>query len=222
MRLEPTLLDRLRGSSRPAWARSLLIRRVAAAVLAAIGVTSAVVAGREPTQQLVYVAAHDLTPGTTLAATDLTTRQIASDSLPAGTASHIDEISGHTVTGPIRAGEILTATRLLNSRLPQSLLHRDDARLVPVEPAGSAVIGLLRVGDVVDVLSENRSDTADLRDDPRATAVLARSAVVALISTAAGQNRGDGGRVLLLAMPEHDAHIVAGTTLTAPITLVFH
>jgi Flp pilus assembly protein CpaB len=222
MRLEPTLLDRLRGSTRPAWARNLLIRRVAATALATIGLIAAVAAGREPAQQLVYVAARDLAPGTTLDADDLSTRQIASSALPAGTISTIDEISGHTVTGPIRAGEIFTATRLLNSRLPQSLLHRDDARLVPVEPAGSAVIGLLRVGDVVDVLSETRSDTTDLRHEPQEAAVLARSAVVALISTASGQTRGDSGRTVLLAMPEHDAHAVASTTLIAPITLVFH
>jgi len=222
MRLEPTLLDRIRGSSRPAWARSLLIRRIAAAVFAMIGVAAAVAAGREPAQQLVYVAARDLAPGVSLAAADLTTRQIPSDALPTGAISEVDEISGHTVTGPIRAGEIFTASRLLNSRLPQSLLHRDDARLVPVEPAGSAVIGLLRVGDVVDVLSESHSDTADFRDESRTPAVLAQSSVVALISTASGQTRGDGGRVVLLAMPERDAHIVAGTTLIAPITLVFH
>lgn len=222
MRLQPTLLDRLRGSARPAWARRLLFRRAAAAALAVIGVGAAVAAQREPTQQTVYVAARDLVPGAPLSNADLTTRRMPSDSLPAGVVTDIGELSGHTVAGPVHSGELITGTRLLNSRLPQALLRRDDARLVPVEPAGSAIIGLLREGDVVDVLSENRSAADDSTPGASSPPVLARSAVVALISAPSSQSRSDGSRVVLLAMGERDAHLVAMTTLVAPITLVFH
>ena len=123
------------------------------------------------------------------------------------------------MTGPVRAGEILTDSRVLTSRLPAQIMQRPDARLVPVKVADTAVIDLLREGDVVDVLS---IDDAGTTEGSSATKVLAKAAVVALVSQESGSRTGYDTRLAVLALPERDAHVVAAATLTAPITLVFH
>jgi Flp pilus assembly protein CpaB len=216
--LAPTIADRIRHALRPGWTRSLLLRRACAVVLLVVALVATLTAGRTEELRSAVVAARDVSPGHRLTADDLTIRDVAPDTLPAGAMTQVSDLTDKTVTGPVRSGEIITDVRVLSSRLPMELLQRADARLVPVKLADTAVIDLLREGDVVDVLSIDDSS----EDQPSATRVLANSAVVALVSQPTGSRTGADTRLAILALPEHDAHVVAAATLTAPITVVFH
>ena len=217
--LTPTLADRVRHAVRPGWTRSLLVRRACAVVLLTIALVAALTAGRSEELRSAVVAAHDISPGHHLTIADLTTRNFRPGDVPSGTVTDAADLIDKTVTGPVRAGEMMTDSRVLTSRLPAQIMQRPDARLVPVKVADTAVIDLLREGDVVDVLS---IDNADTPQESSATRLLAKGAVVALVSEESGSRTASSGRLAVLALPERDAHVVAAATLTAPITLVFH
>jgi Flp pilus assembly protein CpaB len=195
------------------------LRRVCAVALLVVAVVAALTAGRTEERHRAVVAAHDISPGHRLTAGDLTIREFLPGDLPTGVITELAGLDDETVTGPVRSGEIMTDSRVLSSRLPIQLLQRPDARLVPVKVADAAVIDLLREGDVVDVLS---IEDAESGQQSSATKVLAKSAVVALVSQATGSRTASDSRLAILALPEHDAHVVAAATLTGPITVVFH
>jgi Flp pilus assembly protein CpaB len=180
---------------------------------------AALTAGRSEELRPVVVAARDVAPGHRLTADDLTIHEFSPGALPTGALTEAGDLTDKTVTGPVRSGEIMTDARVLSSRLPMQLLQRGDARLVPVKLADTAVIDLLREGDVVDVLSIEESESTH---SPQSTKILAKSAVVALVSQVSGSRTGTDSRLAILALPEGDAHVVAAATLTAPITVVFH
>ena len=123
---------------------------------------------------------------------------------------------GSTLAGPARRGEVLTDVRLLGPRLAQSAAG-PDARIVPLHLADTALLDLVRPGDVVDVLAA----AADGRRgaDPR---VVATDAVVVLVSEKQKGPGSGGERVLLVALPAHAANDVAGATLMQTVTLTFH
>ena len=225
LRLDPTVVDRVRGALRPGWARSLAVRRIAAGVLVGIALTSALIAHRGTRLATVMVAARDLTPGTELVADDLRAVEIDPAVIPPGALRMTRDGLSRTVTGPVHDGEIMTDWRLLSPRLPALLAHDDGARLVPVRLADDAVVDLLRTGDVVDVLTE--SDDTSVQNPPSRSGprhdgtVLVRGAVVAVVP-APRSTRDTRAPVVMLAMPERDAHAVAGTALAAPVTVVFH
>lgn len=224
-RLTPTVVDRLRRGLRPGWTRSLLIRRLCAGALLLVAVLAAVSGGAEKDLATVVVADHDLTPGHRLTSADVATRPVDPALVPAGAITDPTALTDATVTGPVRSGEIFTDSRVLSSRLPVDLLDRPDARLVPVKLSDTAIVDLLREGDVVDVLSVGEAgvnhDSGNDQNGGAAT-VLVKNAVVALVSAPSQMRRTDGSRLALLAMPERDAHAVAGATLASPITVVFH
>jgi Flp pilus assembly protein CpaB len=217
--LSPTSLDRLRHALRPGWTRSLLIRRACALVLLVVAVVAALSAHRDEELQSVVVAAREVAPGVRLTSDDLDLRTVDASAIPTGAITDPAHLVEQTVTGPVHPCEMFTDTRVLSSRLPAALLGRDDARLVPVTLSDSSVVDLLREGDVVDVLSINEATRDEESSSP---SVLAKNAVVALVYAPSSTQSGRGARPVILAMPEHDAHRVAGATLAAPITVVFH
>ncbi|GGF33874.1 SAF domain-containing protein [Williamsia phyllosphaerae] len=238
-RLQPTIVDRFRSAARPGWTRALAVRRTLAVALLVASIVAAVVAHRGEQQVTVMIAATDLSPGTELAATDLTELRIGPGVVPQGALRMTRDGVGRTVTGPVHRGEVLTDWRLLSPRLPTQLMDDPNARLVPVRLADDAVVRLLRSGDVVDVLTEapdpQRSasgvdvvtDERDSRAAPVSSAasgrVLVRGAVVAVVAAPESRTaRGSAAPVIMLAMGEREAHTVAGATLAAPLTVVFH
>lgn len=209
--LGPRLRDRLAHALRPGWARSVALRRSVAVILVIAAVAVAVSGQRSNRETSVLVAAHDLTPGQTLGGDDLRPLSVPDDLVPDGALRHSADAVAHTVTGPVRAGEIVTDARLLSARLPSRLTGRADARLVPIRLADQSVAALLRAGDVVEVL------TADAQ-------VLARDAVVALVPGTAGAapTRASSTPPILLAMAQSAAHRVAGAGLDVPLAVVLH
>jgi len=212
-RLNPRLVDRLGAAVRPGWVRSLLIRRCAAALLVAAALGFATLGGAEHDDESVMAAAHDLLPGTELAASDLVVRRVAGGMVPAGALRMSRDGAGKTVTGMVRAGEILTDARLLSSRLPQQLTGSADARLVPVRLSDDAVSALLRAGDVVDVVGPD----AD---------VLAKRAVVALGTERPASSglaaRNQASAPVVLAMDQKSALRVAAAGLDVALAVIVH
>ena len=125
----------------------------------------------------------------------------------------VDTVVGSTLAGPARRGEVLTDVRLLGPRLAQ-LSAGPDARIVPLHLSDTALLDLVRPGDVVDVLAAADDDV-----DPR---VVATDAVVVLVSEKQKGPGAGGDRVVLVALPAHAANDVAGATLMQAVTLTFH
>ena len=72
--------------------------------------------------------------------------------VPDGTQSDLAAVVGATLAGPARRGEALTDVRLLGPRLAESAAG-PNARIVPVHLDDTALLDLIRAGDVVDVLA---------------------------------------------------------------------
>lgn len=206
--LQPTGWERLRAASRPGWARTVAIRRAAAAALVVLALVLAVTGRSDAPTTGVLVAAHELAPGTQLGAADVRMTAVPADLVPDAALTSPDGAVGRAVTGPVAAGELLTGHRLLTDRSAE--LIRPGARLVPITPADAGTVDLLRAGDVVDVVAQYTSDGESLPQ------VLATDAVVAVPAAPRGKPR-----TVMLAMTEDEAHLVAATALSAPITVVF-
>lgn len=167
----------------------------------------------------VVVAAHDLTPGVALTPDDLRIEKRSATTVPDGSQANLDAMVGATLASPTRRGEILTDVRVLGSRLAESTAG-PGARIVPLHLADSALIDLVRVGDVVDVLA------APATDAPTGTAavtkVVATDAVVVLVSAKQKVQAADSDRVVLVALPARVANTVAGSALGQAVTLTLH
>lgn len=211
--LNASVTSRLAQGLRPDWTRTVAARRVAAGALVLLAAVAALRSDPRGEQAHIVVAARDLSPGIELTGEDVRLETRAAATVPDGSQSSVDSVVGSTLAGPARRGEVLTDVRLLGPRLAQSAAG-PDARIVPLHLADSALLDLIRPGDVVDVLAASDADT-----DPR---VVATDAVVALVSEKQKVPGAGGDRVVLVALPAHAANDVAGATLTHTVTLTFH
>jgi hypothetical protein len=106
---------------------------------------------------------------------------------------------------------------MLGPRLAESVAG-PDARIVPLPLSDTALLDLVRPGDVVDVLAAATSDTgADAKPQ-----VVATDAVVVLVSEKAKGAGTGSDRVVLVALPAHAANDVAAAALVQTVTLTFH
>lgn len=163
----------------------------------------------------VVVAVHDLAPGVTLSAADVTVDSRPAPTVPEGALTDVDAVVGTSLAGPSRRGEILTDARVLGSRLA-GLSAGPDARVVPLHLADAAVLDLIRPGDVVDVVG---APSADPEARPR---VVASHAVVVLVSPRPTGPGATDERVVLVALPANAANALAGATLVQTVTLTIH
>jgi Flp pilus assembly protein CpaB len=215
--LNPTALSRLIGALRPDWSRTVAARRVAAGALVVLAGVAALRPDPQDDRTAIVVAARDLAPGVELTNADVRLETRTATTVPDGSQSDPAEVVGATLAGPARRGEVLTDVRLLGPRLAESAAG-PDARIVPLHLADSALLDLIRAGDVVDVLAATTSDTGD---DSRPE-VIATDAIVVLVSE---KQKGAGSRsdrVVLVALPAHAANEVAGAALVQSVTLTFH
>jgi hypothetical protein len=217
--LNPTLLRRLSVSLRPDWTRTVLARRVAAGGLVVLAGVATLRSNPDGDRVEVVVAARDLTPGIALTPDDVRIEKRLATTVPDGSQANLRAMVGATLASPTRRGEVLTDVRVLGSRLAESTAG-PGARIVPLHLADSALIDLVRVGDVVDVL------TAPATDAPTSTAavtkVVATDAVVVLVSAKQKVQAADSDRVVLVALPARVANTVAGSVLGQAVTLTLH
>ncbi len=213
--LNPTLGNRIRQLLRPDVTRTLLARRLAAGGLVILAGIAALRPDPADRQSDVVVAAHDLSPGVALSATDLRVEKRSATTIPDGAQTTVAAVVGATLAGPARRGEVLTDARVLGPRLA-GLTAGPNARVVPLHLADTAVLDLIRSGDVVDVLG---AVAADAESEP---AVLATNAIVVLVSAKQKSAGAGDDRVVLVALPAAAANAVAGATLVQTVTLTMH
>lgn len=213
--LNPTLISRIRQWMRPDFTRTVLARRATAGGLVLLAGIAAL--RPDPAHRLadVVVAAHDLSPGLALSASDVKLEKRSATTIPEGAQTAIDALTGATLAGPARRGEILTDVRVLGSRLA-GLTAGPDARVVPLHLADAAVFDLIRPGDVVDVMG-----AADAGTDATPT-LAASNAVVVLVSPKQKAAGAGDDRVVLVALPAAAAHSLAAATLVQTVTLTIH
>lgn len=206
-------MDFLHVLRTPGHRRSVLLRRVMAAVLLVTAAASALASTRE--QPRVVVMARDVAAGETLAPGDVSVARVPSSALPATTlGNNPEDAVGRVLVAAASAGEILTTTRLLSSDLVADF-GMDNGHLIPLTLAEPEISRNLHHGDTVNIVGT-------VEDGPDGTApaggtTIARGARVVSVGTG-----GDDARTqsLLVALPAEAAEEVAAASLAQPLTVV--
>ncbi len=208
---EPSALADRRTRLRRAVRRTVLARRrPLAALAAAVAVLAGVAAARPPGDDTVAVtvAAHDLVSGTVLTSGDLEVSRLPVGSAPGGLETHP---AGRTLAAPVRQGEPITDVRLV---APALVAGYPGRVAMPVRIADADMVGLLRVGDHVDLVAA----------DPRAgTATYAALDVPVLaLPTPTDDHRSEtlGGRLVVVAVLPDEVAQIAGASATDLLSVV--
>jgi Flp pilus assembly protein CpaB len=214
--LNPSVLTRLLAA-RPDWARTLAARRFAAGALVILAAVVAMRSDPQGDRTEVVVAIRDLASGVELTADDVRIENRSAATVPDGSQSDVGVVVGATLAGPVRRGEVLTDVRVLGPRLAESVAG-PDARIVPLPLADSALLDLVRPGDVVDVLAAGaEAGATDARPQ-----LVATDAVVVLVSEKPKGAGSGSDRVVLVAVGAAAANDVAAAALLRTVTLTFH
>jgi Flp pilus assembly protein CpaB len=216
--LNPTVLSRLLVALRPDWSRTLAARRVAAGALVILAAVVALRSNPQGDRTQIVVATRDLAPGVELTADDVRLENRTAATVPDGSQSDVGTVIGATLAGPARRGEVLTDVRVLGPRLAEAVAG-PNARIVPLPLADSALLDLVRPGDVVDVLAAGTSPDVGAEARPQ---VVATDAVVVLVSEKPKGAGSGTDRVVLVALPAPSANDVAAAALVQTVTLTFH
>ncbi len=203
--------DRLVAPVRAVRRAVLARRRLLAALLTAVGVAAGMHAATSPPPATVEVtvAARDLPAGTVLAPADLRRVGFAPGSVPAG-ASY--DAVGRTLAAPLRAGEPVTDVRVVGPALTEGY---PGLTAVPVRLPDAGMAGLLRVGDVVDLVSA----------DPQgggASVVATGVPVLAVPASAPGTDpSGLPGRLVVIGASAGDVPRIADASVRTFLTVAF-
>jgi Flp pilus assembly protein CpaB len=216
--LNPSALSRLADRLRPDWSRTVAARRLAAGALVILAAVAALRPDPAQDRTDIVVAARDLAPGTELSTADVLLETRTATMVPDGSQTDLALVVGATLAGPARRGEALTDVRLLGPRLAEAAAG-PDARIVPLHLDDTALLDLIRPGDVVDVLGAGADAGVGADAKPE---VVATDAVVVLVSPKPSGAGSGGDRVVLVALPAHEANEVAGAALVQTVTLTFH
>ncbi|MGO4446450.1 SAF domain-containing protein [Mycobacterium sp. 2YAF39] len=216
--LNPSALNRIVDRLRPDWSRTVAARRVAAGALVVLAAVAALRPDPAYERTDVIVAARDLAPGIELGSDDVRVETHTATTVPDGAQTDLTKVVGATLAGPARRGETLTDVRLLSPRLAGSAAG-PNARIVPLHLDDTALLDLIRPGDVVDVLGSGAGAGVGSDAEPR---VVATDAVVVLVSQKPTGAGSGGDRVVLVALPAYEANEVAGAALVQSVTLTFH
>ena len=200
----------------PGWRRTLLLRRTAALLLAALALALALRPAEARSRSPVVVAARDLPSGTALTPADLTLAGWPGEIVPAGVLAAPEEAGGRVLAGAARAGEPITDVRLAGPDSAARLTGRPGDAAVPVRLADPDVARLLEPGSRVDVVTP-------APDGNRPVVLAADAAVLTVVAAepddpiAPGQ--GSRGRLVLVALPRADAARVAAAALSEQVAV---
>jgi Flp pilus assembly protein CpaB len=203
------LITTLRRLRRTLLARRRLLAAVATAVAVAAGLQAAT-APPAPTRA-VLTAARDLPAGAVLTRGDLTRAAFTPRSVPTGVLTSARAAVGRTIAAPLRAGEPITDVRLVTGTL---LDGYPGLVAAPVRIGDPGAVGLLRVGDRVDVVA------ADPRGEEEAQLVASDAVVVALPREPDRISATASGGLVLLAVSEHAARDLASAGVARYLSLV--
>ena len=157
----------------------------------------------------VVVATHDLTGGTTVSASDVRVVRLPRAAVPESALATNASVVGRTLAGPVATGEMMSAGRLVGG----SLINGFGSGLVaaPVRIADGDAVGLLQVGDRVDVYAADDQG-------PDAVAVVRAASVVTLPEADTDASRASGALVVL-AVSSAEAARLAQQAARAPLSL---
>jgi Flp pilus assembly protein CpaB len=203
----PSFARRGRRLRRAVLARRRPLAAAAAAFAVLVGLQAA--APASPPTQVAVTAARDLPAGVPVRRDDLTLTRFAPDSVPAGAATSREALVGRTTTGPVRAGEPITDVRVVGGSLLDGYPGRVAA---PVRIGDPGAVGLLRIGDLVDVIAADPQGR-------REAAVVAASAPVVALPRASDTTLASGGLVVL-AVPAETARALAAASVSAYLSVV--
>jgi Flp pilus assembly protein CpaB len=142
-------------------------------------------------------------PGAELSAADLALARAPTHLVPEGALTAVADAVGRSSVVPLPRGGILTGPALLT---PSGLVAEGNLAL-PVQFADSAPLGLLRVGDRIDLLGAGTDG---------ATHVVAERALVLALPTPddAGWAGTDDASVLVELTPQQAAAVVEAATVS--------
>ena len=203
--------DRLAARVRAVRRAVLARRRLLAALLTAVAVASGIRAAAAPPPAAVEVtvAARDLPAGTVLGPRDLRTVGFAPGSVPSGSAP---DAVGRTLAAPLRAGEPVTDVRVVGPALTEGY---PGLSAVPVRLPDAGMADLLRVGDVVDLVSA---------DPQRGGARVVATALPVLAVPAAPAEVGASGlpgRLVVVGAEPADVPRIADASARTFLTIAF-
>ncbi len=166
-----------------------------------------VLAPPPPSTTGVLVASHDLIGGATLSPDDFRVVRFATTAVPSTVLVSSHSAVGRMLSGPVAAGELLTRTRLVGPGLAAGFgVGRVSA---PVRVADAEAVGLLRVGDHIDIYA-----ATDRGDD---AAVVVRGAPVVAIPAADSTLSNTDGALVVLAVTSGDAARLAQAAARSPL-----
>ncbi|MGZ4486615.1 MAG: SAF domain-containing protein [Nocardioides sp.] len=190
-------------------------RRPLAALLAAVAVATGLHAtlAPPPARVAVAVAARDLPAGAVLDARDVTRAWFAPGSVPAGLAG---PVTGRVLAAPLRRGEPVTDVRLLGPALAAAY---PGLVAVPVRFPDAAMVGLLRVGDRLDVVAA----------DPQGSGARTVATDVPVLAVPAAARPGTDlaggaatpGRLVVLGVPDGEVEPVTDAAVRYFLTFAF-
>ncbi|MGL5809208.1 MAG: SAF domain-containing protein [Nocardioides sp.] len=221
LQAELRALSRLRQGVRAAFRRVrravLLRRRFLAALLVGAAVAAGVRSVSPPPPETVpmLVAATDLAGGTTLGTGSVRSVQVPPDVRPAAAevvATGAGGVIGRVLAAPVRRGEPITDVRLISPALTDGSPHQ---AAVPVRIPDPEVVGLLRVGDRVDILATDPEGSG--------TRVVASSATVLAIPQPSSQGDGTAppGALVVLGATAGEARQLANTAVASFLSVQF-
>jgi pilus assembly protein CpaB len=199
----------------PGWRRTLLVRRTAALLLAALALALALRPADAASRGSVVVAARDLASGTALTSADLTLATWPGDLVPAGVLTAPADGTGRVLAGAARAGEPITDVRLAGPDAAGRVTGRPGDAAVPIRLADPDVARLLEPGSRVDVVTP-------APDGDRPVVLAADAAVLTVVAAEAdtiSPGQGSGGRLVLVALPRADAARVAAAALSEQVAV---
>jgi len=187
-------IELLGAGRRGAWRRRV-VRRWLSAALAGVAVLGCVAVARTPEggpRSTVVVAAQDLPAGHELRPADLVAQDRPSGFAPARPLRDPAAVAGRRLAGPVTAGEVLTAGRLVGRGVLDG--RPGDERAVHVPVADPGALAMLRPGDTVDLLAPTGETVA---------------AAVTVLAVAGGSDAGAGG---LAGLGAGEGGLVAAVT----------
>lgn len=193
----------LRALRTKGWARTVAIRKIIAVALLGLALFLALRPNRAAEAHML-VAAHDLSPGTTLSTSDLKLVRAPPSLVPRGALTDAAAAAGQVLAGVASSGEPITSARLLGPENTRLTTGSPDTAAVPVRLADEGVAELLVPGARVDIVA------------PDQTVLASGATVVTVRSTGRSHEQG---RLVVVALPGHAAPRVAAASLAREVTV---
>jgi len=203
-----------RPSRRPlrALARAVSWHRRKLAVVAAIAAVltgvSAVNPEGPPTLRVLR-ATSQLAGGAVVNSSDLEVTEVVRGAEPVGALSDPDEVIGRRLAAPVAEGQMFTALTLVSVRtaLPGGRV------VAPLRLADADLAGLLRPGEIVDVV---------MADSQSAKASVVASGVrVVTIPAVAEQDQAQSGALVLVEVDSAQAAVLARAAVSGTLTVIW-